>query len=279
MFDHPDDVFVQLLRKATDPELLKCGAAVSAIAHFDIPEARQAPFLRFHRFITDPQPRYVTAWRSDETLERRWYHAHVNGILGDVRGALAAAHYHLENLAMLEDSVSQVLAGFNFADRMENTTMALGGTRKLDFEYQAFVLACRRTLDYLAGALGSYFRTESYSFRTLPRSIAKQRPAQVAAAISAAFDRHAGDLSFILADGRKSARNRIAHYEFVAAGVINLSRKGFVLRGGGEDLGLPGGGTEARLQDNLAARLDRLHLYIADMIDSFVNAAGAIEAE
>ena len=234
--------------------------------------------MRFHRFISDPQPTYVTAWRSDERLERKWYHAHVNGVLGDVRGALAAAHYHLTNLAMLEDAVSQVLAESNFVQRMDNVTMGLGGTRKLDFEYQAFILACRRALDYLAGALGSYFKTESYSFRTLTKSIARQTPTAVVAAISAAHERHAEDLSFILADGRKSTRNRIAHYEFVAAGVINLSKNGFVLIGGGEDLGLPMGGAQVRLQNSLSIRLDRLHSCTADMIESFVDAAYAIEA-
>lgn len=279
MSENSDEIFAQLFAKALDPELLQCRAAVRAIADHDIPTEKQVPFMRFHRFITDPRPTYITAWRSDERLERKWYHAHVNGILGDVRGALAAAHYHLANLAILEESVYQALAESNFAQRIDNVTIGLGGTRKLDFEYQAFVLACRRALDYLAGALGSYFEIESYSFRKLTKSIAKQTPTAVVEAISAAYERHAEDLSFILAAGRKSTRNRIAHYEFVAAGVINLSKNGFVLIGGGEHLGLPKGGAQARLQDSLSVRLDRLHSCAADMIESFVDAAQAIEAE
>lgn len=55
--------------------------------------------------------------------------------------------------------------------------MGLGGTRKMDFEYQAFVLAYRRCLDYLAGAIASYFKTEVSSFRTLPKSISKSKMA------------------------------------------------------------------------------------------------------
>lgn len=271
--------FSQLFAMAFDPELVRCGTAVRSIADYDIPQAKQAPFLGFHNFITDPQPSYVTAWRSDERLERKWYHAHVNGVLGDLRGALAAAHYHQNNLAALEDAVTQVLTGSQFAERMGNATMALGGTRKLDFEYQAFVLACRRALDYLAGALASYFKFEANSFRSLPKSIAKRTPVQVVDAITQAHARHVDDLAFILAEGRQSTRNRIAHYEFVAAGVINLSRRGFVLVGGGEDLALSRGAGDVRLQDALTTRLDRLHSCTEDMLDIFVRAARAAESQ
>jgi hypothetical protein len=265
--------FARLLATSFDPELLRCGEAIREIANYDIPEPYPAPFLRFHSFITAPQPGYISVWRSDEKLERNWYHGHVNGILGNVRGALAAAHYHKANLAALEDAVTNALAASDYADRLGNSTMGLGGTRKLDFEYQAFVLACRRALDYLAGALADYFKTESNNFRSLPKSLAKKTPSDVVEAIRAAHARHVGDLDYIMAEGRKSVRNRIAHYEFVAAGVINLSRRGFVLFGGGEELGMPQGATEARLQDVLSGRLERLHACVADMIDSFVDAA------
>ena len=269
--------FARVFATAFDPELQRCGAAISEIANYDIPEPHPAPFLRFHSFITAPQPAYITAWRSDEKLERKWYHGHVNGVLGDVRGALAAAHYHMANLAALENAVTNVLAGSDYADRLGNSTMGLGGTRKLDFEYQAFVLACRRALDYLAGALAAYFKTESNSFRSLPKSLAKMTPIDVVEAIRAAHSRHVEDLGYIMAEGRKSVRNRIAHYEFVAAGCINLSRRGCVLVGGGEELGMPRGAPEARLQDALSVRLDRLHSCVADMIDSFVDAARSVD--
>lgn len=122
-------------------------------------------------------------------------------------------------------------------------------------------------------AEADYFKTESNSFRSLPKTIAKMAPSEVVEAIQAAHARHVADLDYIMAEGRKSVRNRIAHYEFVAAGVINLSRRGFVLLGGGEGLGMPRGATEARLQDVLSSRLERLHACVADMIDSFVHAA------
>jgi hypothetical protein len=261
-----------LLATALDPELMRVGARIRAVADFDIREADRAPFLRFHAFVTDPQPSYVTAWRIEEKSERKWYHSHVGG-MGNVRSALGAAHYHRLQLASLEDEVAKVLTESDFARRMGDATMAVGGTRKLDYEYQAFVLACRRSLDYLAGALSSYFKTEINNFRKLPKSLEKRRPASVVVAISAAHARHVEDLAFIMDEGRASTRNRIAHYEFVAAGVINLTARGFVLAGGGEELLPSRDGPQPRLQDVLSTRLERLHACITDMIDSFIAAA------
>jgi hypothetical protein len=227
------EAHARLLATAFDPELVRVCAAIRSMADFDIPAEEQAPFLRFHAFVTDPQPAYVTAWRVDEKLEQKWYRAHVGGI-GDVRSALAAAHYHRLQIALLEDAVGKLLEESDFAKRMGNATMGLGGTRKLDFEYQAFVLACRRSLDYLAGVIAAFFKAEINNFRRLPKSLEKKRPASVVAAIGAAHARHAEDLGFILDEGRFSTRNRIAHYEFVPAGVINLTARGFVFVGGGE---------------------------------------------
>lgn len=248
--------------------------AAQSVVGFDIPEPQQATFLRFHRFATEPQPDYITAWRSDPTVEK-WYHRHVNGVLGDVRGGLAAAYYHQSRLAELEHNLVAALQATGIADRLGNGMgMGFGATRKLDFEYQAFILACRRTLDYLAGALAAYFKTEASSFRKLPKSINAGKPSSVSAAIKDAHSRHVGDLDYIMAEGRQSVRNRIAHYEFVSAGTININQRGLMLVGGGEGLGGFGNpDREARLQDILTARLERLHTCVGDMIDSFIDAA------
>lgn len=267
------EIFARMLTAAFDPEIVRCTNAIRSIADFDIPEQHRAAFLRFHSFITEPQPAYISAWRADERYDRKWYHNHVNGIIGDVRGALAAAHYHKANLAALEETVTALLAQSDFKSRMGNSTMGLGGTRKLDFEYQAFVLACRRALDYLAGAIACYFKTEANSFRSLPKAIGKKSPSTVASLINEAHARHLDDLAFVMAEGRQSVRNRIAHYEFVSAGCINLSSRGFTFVGGGEDLRIKHATRDMGLQEVLDSRLTRLHTCVDDLIDSFVCAA------
>jgi hypothetical protein len=124
----------RLLERALDPELLRLGSAIREIAGFDIPASRRGPFERFHSFVSDPVPSYISALRANEQSERKWYPRHVSGILDDVRGGLAAAEYHLRRLADLEEAVIDILAGSDFAERMGNSAMAFGGTRKMDIE-------------------------------------------------------------------------------------------------------------------------------------------------
>ena len=51
-------VFAKMLATAFDPELVRCTNAIRQVANYDIPPARAASFLRFHTFITNPQPSY-----------------------------------------------------------------------------------------------------------------------------------------------------------------------------------------------------------------------------
>jgi hypothetical protein len=180
-------VFERLRTAASDPEITRCIKAIERLVGYRIPGERFDSISRFHTFITSPQPKYVTAWRADPRLEQKWYRAHVGVILNSVPRVLAAAHYHAERLGELETTVTELLEASSFKERLSPTmSLGPGSNDKMDFEYQAFVLAYRRCLDYLAGALASYFKIEANSFRTLPKSIAKGKPAKVAEAISKA---------------------------------------------------------------------------------------------
>ncbi len=267
--EDPRAIFEDMFRRAFDPALLVLFDAIREVADCDIPSPFEEPFLRFHAFITDPQPDYVTAWRANPRLERKWYHAHVNGILGDVHGALAAARYHASRLRDLETQVIAILEKSDFRERMGDGTIGLGGTRKIDIEYHAFILACRRCLDYLSGALCCYFKTESNSFRTLPRAIAKSKSPVVAAALITVHGKHEATLQFVLAEGRGSVRNRIAHYNFESAGCINLKAQGFFLAGGGEAL-RPNSSSTMPLSEAVDRRLEAIHECVKDMLDSFI---------
>ncbi len=269
--------FAKLATKAFDPEIVRCTNAIKLLADFDIPDERSSCFRRFHAFITEPQPKYITAWRADKTDEHRFYRRHVDGVLYDVRNALAAAHYHKANLDEIQGRVAEALRTSKFAERLGDVVVVPGSTRKMDFEYQGFILAVRRCLDYLARALLCYFKREANSFRTLPQSIAKTKCPKVAEAITKAHSRHVSNLAFVLLEGRRSVRNRIAHYEFVSAGCINLTPRGFILAGGREELSGFGRAGNAPLQEALTNHLDCIHRCVDDMIDSFITVAREIE--
>jgi hypothetical protein len=63
-------------------------------------------------------------------------------------------------------------------------------------------------------------------------------------------------------------RDRIAHYEFVPAGVLNISARGFVLMGGGEEIGLDASPT--LLRDVLTRRTGELFACISELLSRFV---------
>ena len=123
-----------------------------AIAGYELPPDARKGFLAFHKFITDPEPYYISKWRASKETEH-WYHRHVNGVLGDVQSAVARAYYHSDRMAKIEDALLRAIEQVDYKSRLGNSVFAIGNTPKWDFEYQAFVLATRSALDYLRRAL------------------------------------------------------------------------------------------------------------------------------
>lgn len=267
--------WLSIMSAVIGPEVTAATVGVRAIAHFDISEAKAKPFLRFHGFITDPQPLFISHWRADPNREHR-YHTLCAGILTHVRGALSAVEYHRQNLLSLESEVNALLDSIDFKTVLGNSTVGLGGTAKLDFEYQAYVFAYRRCLDYLTRSLAAYFGRSNHSFREMrTRCLHGAKPAPVADALSAVHEKYEPLFAFVMSnDGNTSVRDRIAHHEGIGAGCVNISRLGVCLAGGGENLnGWKGG----KLADALAERTEALHDCIEAMLNAFIHAAGEFE--
>lgn len=269
--------FKSMMAAAFSPEIQTATAGVRAIAHFDISEAQVQPFLRFHSFITQPQPRFITEWREDPKREHR-YRVLVDGVLTHVRGALSAVEYHRANLVDLETELNTFLESVDFKKVLGGSTMGIGGTAKLDFEYQAYILAYRRCLDYLTRALATYFGRPNHSFREMrTKALHRAKPETVADALSEVHEKFAPLFGFVMTnEGDTSVRDRIAHTEGVGAGCINLSRMGVYLAGGGEDL--RGWGPEGgKLSEALAIRTVNLHECVGTMLDAFIGSAMKVE--
>jgi hypothetical protein len=270
-----DWVDEQSLKTGVDPELVTCIRSIQEILSYDIPQERESSFLRFQEFVNTHQLESLVPWRGHHrTTKQKWFFGCYVGIAINVRGALAAAHYHADRLGEIQGRVNVILAEPRVKQLFANSNWGLGYTRTLDTEYHAFILAFRRCLDYLAGALGCFFLREVDSFRTFPKSIAKTRFPEVAEALTEAHARHVLQLRFVLAPGRKSVRHRIAHYEFVKCGTVNLRADGFFLVGGPEDPSWPPAGNIVNLNKALDDRLDSLHACVDDMIDTFLQAVG-----
>jgi hypothetical protein len=262
-----------------DPEILGCIQDAQEVLAFDVPEPDLPSFRVFHDFITNPQPRFITEWRASPRDEK-WYIALVEGVNGATRNAYACVAYHLQRLSDLETDVMERISKRNYAPALaNNSTIALGNTLIWDFEYQAFVFAYRRCLDYLTLGFAAFFKHDFDSFNKLPKSLRNKKPQNVADALAEVHKKHCANFDFVMsAGGRKSVRDRIAHREWVSAGVINLSSRGFILAGGGEALPFKREYNTASLAEALALRVQMLKACIDEMLTVFVTEAKAWEA-
>lgn len=244
---------------------------IERVAGFRLSEIQRRPFLDFRDFIkSDPQPAYIAKWLADSP-QNRWYQAHTNGLLGHTQESLACAHYHAENLIELEAAVTSILRGVS-----PKFTTGGGNTRRITFEYQAFVLAVRRCLDHMTLAFAAYFQQTFHSFRRIPKSLNRFSQDPVAAALIAAHARSAPDFEYVLSDGvRKSTRDRITHWESVDAGVLNIAPHGVFLAGGGEELSPRGDENLRLLSKVIRARIAALQSCVALFVSQFTNAYSA----
>lgn len=251
---------------------------VAAVADFAISAQEHAPWVAFIEWL-NTRPGFIARWRADPELERRHY-LRLAAAVADSRSAYAAALYHLERIRDLERRISDVLSRYDFSTSLSRGSfMALGRSRIADFEYHGFIFAFRRSLDYLAWGLSTYFDAKVSSFHQLGTRIGRWSPPAVAQALQDAYRRHEADFAFVMDKERgKSTRDRLAHRSFVQAFVINIFPNGFRLVGGGEALGMGARADDASFSQVLQARLATLHACMTDMLASFRRAVTAHEA-
>lgn len=267
--------FPQMFATFFSPEIQGCLAAIESAVGYTVPARDRQPFLYFHSYITEPQPDFITRWRADSTLEK-WYHRLVNGFLGDLQNTFTCVLYHHNRLLEIETQVMEAVERFNYRPLLKNSAIGCGNTLVWDFEYQAFVLAYRRCLDYFARATTAYFKNEVHSFRKLEGYLTKTTPKEIGEALAPVIKKYESDFEFVLSEGtRKSLRDRITHYGYVQAGTVNLTERGFVFAGGGEEL--VGIGAGSLLSDVLAKRMSALRGFLREAIFAFVDAMRAAE--
>jgi len=266
----------QLRGLATNPVTDKCFREIEAVAGFKLIAGQRAAFLRFHAYITrDPPPRYLAELQS----KGKRYEQHVNGILGHTQNALACVYYHLTHLQQMEAKVEEIIASSGLPNLLGKSVTGGGNTLALDFEYQEFVLSVRRCLDYLTRGLASYFKSDFHSFRRFGDFLENATPADIASTLRGIHATHVDNFQFVLSQSeRRSTRDRISHYEFVPAGVVNISSRGFVLAGGGENLS-GHSSHPPRLADILRSHTMHLQQCVDDFLDTFVAASRDYEAK
>lgn len=256
------------------PELLNAIGVVQRVAGYQLPVSARQGFLRHHAFInSNPPPAFISKWRSDPKTEAK-IRRHVDGVQHHTKNAVANVLYHRDQILTIDSELKAGLAGCNYQQALQGTTMAVGGTLRWDFEYQAFVLGVRRTLDCLTFALSAYFSADNHSFRSWPKALASFRRSRVAKALLETHGTHAPRYGYVLKSGATwSTRDRIAHREHVDIGCVNLSPHGLALAGGGENLKPSfADPTAEQLSQIIARRAEELVQTVDAFLDTFINA-------
>ncbi|MGO8968998.1 MAG: hypothetical protein ACLQDQ_05440 [Myxococcaceae bacterium] len=157
---------------------------------------------------------------------------------GNLHLALIRCQYHRDRVAAYVQAVHECIDP-ELVSHLDRGALGIGHGNKLclHFEYQAFIMAARTSLDYLARTVNAYFGNQGNSFNDLPAALEKARPRDIAKELSAVVAPFYDGLSHFYGTGqKKSVRDLISHYYFVPAAHLNLRADGAVLFGGGEGL-------------------------------------------
>lgn len=247
-------------------------ARVTELAGFDLPTEVERRFLAIWASLkADPKPPSLARLTVGGGARRDWYMPLVGFILGDVQEGIACCYYHLSRIEEIERQISALSKLLpEVRDILSNVGTAGGNTRALDFEYQAFVFALRRTLEYFANSVGSFFKKQMRSFKDLRGDLADAMPEDFRERVVKSLDRAMGDLikSGLLSQGEeKSVRDRLAHRNAVSAGAFHVSYTPdsvlVGIFGGGEKL-RPGTASATMLTEAVRLRLELAENLIFD---------------
>jgi hypothetical protein len=204
---------------------------------YDLPRKLQEKFRVISDRLGTEEPPLAFAHLAP-TNGRDWLSTMKERIFGHTHDGLGATNYHLDRVRDLEREV-QAVAQANRALIAEGSTVSFP-CQPLNYEYQAFAFSLRRTLEYVAGATASFFKTEGSRIRTLSKTIEGKAPEAQRLAVQERLAE--ADLAKVIGTGdRLAVRDRLAHFESVDAGTINVmklhdGRFLVMLLGGGEDL-------------------------------------------
>jgi hypothetical protein len=128
-----------------------------------------------------------------------------------------SADYHIKQIDDLRLSLDQSLLK-NESQQIHNNTTAYGNlyTRKLDYEFQAFILKIRAPLDYFNAMIRICYKEVNSNYFT---DLTGNLPSNLALI----YKKYKSDLNddLILSNNKKTARNLLSHQKYITLGTIN----------------------------------------------------------
>jgi hypothetical protein len=216
------------------------------VAGYVPPTELSEPFSTLQQRLAHGLPDCLTHLHSHRSERVDWLRRFRSSVLGSLQEGVYASSYHLSRIQSIESEMLQIAEQFlpQLGKPVTSSGMGGGNSRALNFEYQAFAFALRRTLEYLAVAVASFFKSDCHSIRSLYRNLDGATPVDRALQIRAVLAEHMPALQDVIPfdkDTRRSLRDRLAHWEAIPAGTFNVSRGPW-----GASIGLVGGGHNLR---------------------------------
>jgi len=260
--------------RISSEELVSVGKTARSIVGYELPIENTRAFSEFDNYITaDPKPPFVLEAHADPDAAR-WLKRLREGVLEATKNALACVYYHHNRIAEMESRVTSVLSATGIVERLRacNAAIVPLNTVAIDAEYQAFILASRRSLDYFARALAAFFRADFHSFRKLGNFLGDREPLLVSKALKAEHQNYVDKFSRSLLSNSttKSTRDLITHYEYLSAGCLNVGPLGIFFLGGGEQIGHSALVEGKTLTKILAEHKDLLQACIDNLLRTFI---------
>jgi hypothetical protein len=178
-------------------------------------------FTEICNFLDDPKIRDKNLAELSKTIRDLYsknYENWKNFIeqIHSIRDIIYSADYHIKQIDDLQISLDQSLR--KQSQQIHNQTMAYGNlyTRKLDYEFQAFILKIRASLDYFKqGVRLCYKEVDSNDF---PKFI-KSLPIN----LKSIYKRYQSDLNdnLILSHNKETVRDLLTHQKYITLGTIN----------------------------------------------------------
>jgi hypothetical protein len=206
--------------------------------------------LTYAALCRKPPPDPLLALTTEGGAGRDWHKAFYGVTIVSLTESLIACSYHAQNICQLESAVVTTASQLYQGTLQPGTALGGGNIRRIEFEYHAFVFAYRRSWEYLGRAVGFFFKQNIRSVKDFQSESAAQRirtsprgkelpdvADKVVRLIQTLLKEDAGSFS---SEHKRSVRDRLAHYEHVSAGTLNVTNTGEGLRvalfGGGEEL-------------------------------------------
>ena len=217
--DIPETLILNANKSATLLGMLK------DIAGFELPKSTKKKFQSFHAHITaKPQLKSLAHLDSGDKQKRSWSSRFTNTVLCDVQEGIAACYYHLEMVNKIENEIINLSKEIVPILQFYPGSLGGGNIRCLDFEYQAFAFAIRRTLDYFAKSVAEFFKSDAHQFSKLTKTIRDKSPECTRDRIIATLDQTHPTISDLLSlrEDQRSIRDKLAHWKAVGTGGFHL---------------------------------------------------------